>query len=330
MPNLDSWLGTMRQDTRINDLAIPGAHDAASFTGVSSMPVLTITQQLDIQAQLNAGVRVLDMRVAHYKYDGYFGKKDDDIYMCHGAIVFNIKLSEQLDIIKSWLIKNKTEFVAMIFQQQGSKSSDATERRRVNAMIMDKITGVLSDGSIFAPSRVTNKWPTIRELTGKVLVFSRLDEDNSLFFDLRAWNAKSLDEIACAQIEFRNNFVKVAIQDRYTKVTNMDLTKGLNKGWLTNVDEISQGKILLAENLNSQFNNEHTLKINHLSHSLKSPSYPQPYMLGQDIKTRLKASLENKDKRYCGFVMIDDAEASICQSIVDSNSFYKNDSRPSL
>lgn len=310
----------MRQDTRINELAIPGAHDAASFTGVSNMPILTITQQLDIQAQLNAGVRVLDMRVAHYK-------KDDDIYMCHGAIVFNIKLSEQLGIIKRWIIKNKTEFVAMIFQQQGTKSSDASEKLRVNNIITGKITDVFGNGSIFSPIRVTNKWPTIRELMGNVLVFSRLDEDNSLFFDLREWNAKSLDEIACAQIGFRNTNVKVAIQDRYTQVTNMDLTKSLNKGWLTNVDEIGLGKILLAEQLNSQFNNDHTLKINHLSHSLKSPSYPQPYMLGKNIKTRLKASLENKDKRYCGFVMIDDAEDSICQSIVDSNLIYKNDSQ---
>ena len=57
-----NWLSRIVQDTRINVLAILGTHDAASYSGASIAP-LTITQQLDITEQLDAGVRVLDMCV---------------------------------------------------------------------------------------------------------------------------------------------------------------------------------------------------------------------------------------------------------------------------
>src|SRR4051812_7511306 len=128
-----NWLSKIKQDTRVNVLAIPGTHDAASIVGASMVPVLTITQQLDIPGQLNAGVRVLDMRVAHSATYKWFGK--EDIYMCHGRIVFDLKLSEALASVKEWLSENDTEFVAMIFQQQGTISSDVTEKRRVHGLI---------------------------------------------------------------------------------------------------------------------------------------------------------------------------------------------------
>src|SRR6516225_5107294 len=123
------WLSRIAQHTRINVLAIPGTHDAASVSGVRSTP-FTITQQIDIKQQLDAGVRVLDMRVAHVAAHttggwggGYITKKvevPEDVYMCHGQIVFNTKLSEALASIKAWLSENPSEFVAMIFQQQGA------------------------------------------------------------------------------------------------------------------------------------------------------------------------------------------------------------------
>lgn len=328
------WLSRIAPDTRINVLAVPGAHDAASVTGASSM-VWTITQQVDITAQLDAGIRVLDMRVAHCAASTTGGwiretkVTPEDIYMCHGKMVFSTKLSEALASVKAWLGQNDTEFVAMIFQQQGTIPSDATEKRRVIGLIKKAITETFSDEWLLGPGACRTNWPTVGQLKKKVLVFSRLEDAFASAFDLRAWNTASLDTMVSAQFDMPDTSLKVAIQDRYTKVTNTDFTDHLNKGYFNDVDEINKGKFILFEKMHSQHNGRNTLKINHLSHSvLKAPRYPQPYMLGTDINRRLKASIiDNKNRRYRGFVMIDDAEASVCKSIIDSNVIFQTDSR---
>src|SRR5437660_1028140 len=139
---LNDWLSKIIQDRAINYLSIPGTHDAASVSGASIMP-LTITQRIDVTGQLNSGVRVLDMRVAHKAtvpakaatfFKSAVREVPEDIHMCHGPIVFDTKLSEQLGIIKTWLGDNPTEFVAMIFQQQGTKSNIAIEKPRVTRL----------------------------------------------------------------------------------------------------------------------------------------------------------------------------------------------------
>ncbi len=330
----DNWLSQFNPGTRINVLAIPGTHDAASVTGASSAP-LTITQRLDITEQLDAGVRVLDMRVAHIaekSSGGWIRERTvvpEDIYMCHGPIVFATKLSEALDSIKSWLSESahKYEFVAMIFQQQGKIPTDVTEKRRLIGLIKDTITNAFSGGWMFRPEEGTNDWPTIGQLKKKVLVFSRLQDDFPGAFDLRAWNAGSLTDMISAQYDIPDTNLKVAIQDRYTKVTNTDFTDHLNRGLVNNIAEINAAKMILFERLNAQYNDDPTLKINHLSHSLKSPTYPQPYMLGTDLNERLIRSLENKDARYRGFVMIDDANPTVCKSIINSNLIFRKDTR---
>jgi len=325
------WLGKIRPGTQINFLAIPGTHDAASFTGVSNVPVLTITQQLNISDQLEAGVRVLDMRVAHWWRDAgrIFSAVPEDIYMCHGKVVFSIKLSEQLEIVKQFLSDNPTEFVAMIFQQQGSISANATERKRVTDLIAKKITDVFSHEWIYRPKAGATMWPTVKQLQKKVMLFSRLEDPVSGAFDLTAWNTTSLDDIINARFPIAETGLTVAVQDRYTKVTNTDYTDFLDTSWFDReVDDVNHAKFILFDRLRSQFNEPYTLKINHLSHSLKDPVYTQPYMLGTDLNERLIDSITNDDARYRGFVMIDDAEAPVCQSIINSNLIYRNDCRP--
>jgi hypothetical protein len=270
--------------------------------------------------------------VAHYETTsgGWVRAKTvvaEDIYMCHGPIVFDTKLSQALASIKAWLGKNDTEFVAMIFQQQGTKPTVETEKKRVIGLITTAITAAFPAEWMFRPEEGTNDWPTVGQLKKKVMVFSRLEDTIPGTFDLRAWNTGSLNEMISCQYDIPGTNLKVAIQDRYTKVTNTDLTKHLTGYTYNSVDQIQQAKLLLFEKLHSQYNDDPTLKINHLSHSLKSASYRQPYMLGTDLNARLKASLDNKDKRYRGFVMIDDAEASVCKSIIDSNIIYRIDSR---
>jgi hypothetical protein len=338
---IENWLNEIRDDVRINHLAIPGTHDAASFVGNTVVPALTITQQFNIPEQLNSGVRVLDMRVAHANSIGKFdilGLGGENIFMCHGQVVFSDTLRRELELIGKWLDENPSEFVAMIFQQQGLKfdiwSPMSPSGQRSTNMIAKVISDAFPEDRRFGPGDNANAWPTVGDLRGKVMVFSRLLHPVPGTYDLSAWNQPGQD-MKSAVYDITAGGLKVAVQDQFEKVTNCDLRDFVQKnpltwreGMNTMVGKVNAAKFLLFEGLNGEHDNENTLKINHLSHSLKSGTYLQPYQVGHDLNVRLRASLENPNKRYRGFVMIDDADDQTCRSIVDSNLCFRKDTRP--
>jgi hypothetical protein len=56
-----SWMTPLPDDTPVSRLSIPGAHDAAT-SSITSWPMWTKPQELDIAALWNAGVRAFDLR----------------------------------------------------------------------------------------------------------------------------------------------------------------------------------------------------------------------------------------------------------------------------
>ena len=60
------WMKNINDDTLINEIVMPGSHDAGSY----KMVWLGETQQFNIEQQLEMGVRYFDLRV---------NKKDDRI-----------------------------------------------------------------------------------------------------------------------------------------------------------------------------------------------------------------------------------------------------------
>jgi 1-phosphatidylinositol phosphodiesterase len=60
------WMSRIPDDTRLGALSIPGTHDSAayeSYFGFTSSNVYT--QSLDLEKQLNAGIRYVDIRARH-------------------------------------------------------------------------------------------------------------------------------------------------------------------------------------------------------------------------------------------------------------------------
>lgn len=60
------WVSRIPDGTRINELAIPGTHDAAAWThysNIRSSTPGTWAQRQSITEQLDLGVRALDLRV---------------------------------------------------------------------------------------------------------------------------------------------------------------------------------------------------------------------------------------------------------------------------
>ena len=63
---LTSWMSTLPDGTLLSDLTIPGTHDSCTFNASN----ISCCQDLDLPAQLAAGIRFIDIRCRHY-YDKF-------------------------------------------------------------------------------------------------------------------------------------------------------------------------------------------------------------------------------------------------------------------
>jgi 1-phosphatidylinositol phosphodiesterase len=59
-----SWMRDIPDDTPVTTLTVPGTHDSCSTDGPFGFAK---TQNLDLTDQLNAGIRFLEIRLAHYQ-----------------------------------------------------------------------------------------------------------------------------------------------------------------------------------------------------------------------------------------------------------------------
>lgn len=132
--NLDSWMSDLPPQLKvlpINHLAIPGSHDTMTYTItpkgkigpdgpnfirhlgcllVVARPIIynwSITQHDDVKAQLNGGIRYLDLRVARKS-------GTNDICFLHG--LYGASIEQPLRDVADWLSSHSGEVLILDFQ----------------------------------------------------------------------------------------------------------------------------------------------------------------------------------------------------------------------
>ena len=90
--NGTNWMSGIRDDRYLHEINIPGTHDSGcsevwnytpEFSTVESM---AITQDLTIQEQLNAGIRLFDLRFTNRIHSKMKNPRLEDLYNCHGSV----------------------------------------------------------------------------------------------------------------------------------------------------------------------------------------------------------------------------------------------------
>ncbi len=167
------WMGRLSGDTLIKDIVIPATHDSCAvhdFLGISS---LTSTQDLNLEEQLEAGVRSLDIRI-HSRGDGY------GIY--HGLMYMNIMMDDVIDACREFLSEHPTEFILLFFQyEQGQEfwhSTPVVEKLRASD------TELFYQGTTFENVKVS-------DLAGKIvpiLNYFRSEGDPDLLEERDFWH----------------------------------------------------------------------------------------------------------------------------------------------
>lgn len=210
--NACEWMKNIDDGKKINELNIAGTHDSAAAR--SSFGIFADCQRLDIKAQLNIGVRFLDIRL-QYDSDGNFhavhAKAD-----CYGRELKKITFKDILFDCYGFLDRHPSETILMLVKEDdGNVGKELYRSIFENQISINKSRWFLE-----------NRIPALGEVRGKIVLLSRLDIDFERFDDsdsglnLSAWPDQDSGvntDFLTFQIERTDKraFLKAAVQDRY-------------------------------------------------------------------------------------------------------------------
>ncbi|HWK06449.1 MAG TPA: hypothetical protein VNS58_22600 [Puia sp.] len=173
--NPASWMKDLLLPSKggytLRDIVVPGSHDAGmsvlSGAGGSQSGTIndcnTLTQTLPVAGQLNAGIRMFDLRVGRYRDTLYTKHCSSDCMADAIGGGYGEKLQTLLDAIRNFLRKNKGEVVLLTF-------SHFCERETPVNKLADQILNGLGKDLVYKrDSREIDAVP-LKELAGKVII----------------------------------------------------------------------------------------------------------------------------------------------------------------
>lgn len=209
--NPASWMADVlfpaKAHYTLKDIVIPGAHDAGMsvLSGVGGQqsstinPCNVLTQKLNIEGQLNAGVRMFDLRIGSYKNEFYTKHCSSDCMADAIGGGYGEKFKTILQSLKSFLTKNDKEIVVLTL-------SHFCEREAAAKDVADFIINALGNELIYNNDGKDISQIKLGELSGKVIVTfekyarpdrlidsSTINSNTAVFLNMRREYAASND-----------------------------------------------------------------------------------------------------------------------------------------
>ncbi|WPH02569.1 PLC-like phosphodiesterase [Acrodontium crateriforme] len=162
-----NWMSFVDGQTLISALSIPGTHDSAAFR--RSWPFVQ-TQDMTIEAQLQAGIRYFDLRC---------GVRSDIVEMVHGISVLGITLDTILQTMYAWLASAPSEaLIVQIKEDRGPEASALPFAQAIANCIGQNPTRWRTDETT----------PSLTELRGRIQLLRRYTTTSTAVgIDLTAW-----------------------------------------------------------------------------------------------------------------------------------------------
>ena len=110
---LNNWMGSMGDQTEINNLSIPGTHDAGAR--IEYVWGTAKCQDLSIYDQLNVGVRFLDIRCRHI---------GNAFTIHHGEVYQKLNFQDVLNVCYDFLNRNPSETIIMSVKEEHTPASN--------------------------------------------------------------------------------------------------------------------------------------------------------------------------------------------------------------
>ena len=159
------WMAPLADSRMVADLSLPGTHDACTAEGWHVEQLISEstakTQDLTIDEQLKAGVRVFDLRPERVYNAATMGY---DLRCCHGIVQTNLLVRDFFLKLKAFLAENPTELCIV------TSSVDATRNKNAWAEEFAALTNSSDLSGLFADFKPNI---TVGELRGRVLLLLR-------------------------------------------------------------------------------------------------------------------------------------------------------------
>lgn len=160
-----------REDYTLKDIVLPGAHDAGMsiLNGVGGKSTYTInecntlTQLLPVQKQLEAGIRMFDLRIDLYQATLYAKHAPSDCMDDAVGGGYGERLDTVLAAVSRFLDLHKKEIVILSFCHFCDRHMTVADQAKA-------IIAALGKDKVFAPGDRPLKDIPLKELAGKVLV----------------------------------------------------------------------------------------------------------------------------------------------------------------
>jgi 1-phosphatidylinositol phosphodiesterase len=192
---LNMWMAHLSGSLLVSELSIPGSHDSASIT----LFPFTATQELSIPAQLNFGIRFLDLRCTLV---------NNVLQMFHGSIPLFTSLPEILGQIYSWLGGSSTEALIVSIKQENDPVNSTTTFDAAVLQLLQQQKQLWN---------VSTTMPQLGDIRGKIQLVRRYV--GTIGIDATSWP----DNVPTFNISLPNGALVVEDRYDYDGVVGLDL-----------------------------------------------------------------------------------------------------------
>lgn len=169
----NNWITNLNDKIYVQQLSIPGTHDAAACT--TSLFNAGRTQTLTPEEQFNMGIRAFDLRAAYREYQENVFWRMKEMWLYHGLTSTDFSLDDVLSMLKKKLTgDSKGEFVILQFRHESEGGVTSGNGKRIDKW--NKIYDALKKYD-----DIIVQWKpdlTIGECRGKMIIFTRDDYEN--------------------------------------------------------------------------------------------------------------------------------------------------------
>ena len=161
------WMKNLDSERRISQFSLPGTHNSAAL--FEPIRGTAKCQNLTIPAQLNAGVRFLDIRCRH---------ANDAFEIYHGPVYQKENFAGVVTYVADFLRAHPSETVILSVQQTGGAHSNTRSfETTFDAYLANTPTPWLLSATV----------PTLNEARGKIVLLRRFDSAKPLGIDASNW-----------------------------------------------------------------------------------------------------------------------------------------------
>ena len=243
------WMDNIKDDTLINEIVMPGSHDAGSY----KMVWLGETQQFDIDKQLQMGVRYFDLRV---------NKKDDNLVIFH-SIINGVSFLPILESIKEFIITNPSEVLLLDFQHfSGNSQSDVYNL--ITQYLYDNNLLVVNDTNLSDLEFISNL--KLKDARGKCIIFwgdRSSDLSNYIFLrnnDNCSISGMSLNSYYVSDYHYKD--INYLVENGYpVYFDNIKKQENEQKGIFVLQAQLTDGNLIFGPYSKEKVNNKNISKV---------------------------------------------------------------------